>query len=120
MKSSRLTISPACEGRVKPGATDPTFTLSFTRRKPIDSSPEYHAIILSESILWGICIKRCESVEGIDGLWTGPCFSLHPDTMFGGALVTVIRRSCNALCFKCLQRVAVTLTRAGHHAYASG
>src|SRR5215207_9486088 len=99
MKSSRLTISPACEGRVKPGATDPTFTLSFTRRKPIDSSPEYHAIILSESILWGICIKRCESVEGIDGLWTGPCFSLHPDTMFGGALVTVIRRSCNALCF---------------------
>src|SRR5829696_7266800 len=86
MKSSRLTISPACEGRVKPGATDPTFTLSFTRGKPIDSSPEYHAIILSEPILWGICIKRCESVEGIDGLWTGPCFSFHPDKIFGFAL----------------------------------
>jgi hypothetical protein len=57
---------------VKVGATDPTFTLSFVRRKPIGSSPESHAIVLSELILWDIWIKKCESVEGIDGLWTGP------------------------------------------------
>ena len=73
-KSLRLTISPACEGRVKSGATDPTFTLSFIRRKPIGSSPECHVIVLSKLILRCICIKRCKSVEGIAGLWTGIVF----------------------------------------------
>src|SRR5215204_2740859 len=95
-KSSRLTISPACEGRVKPGATDPTFT--FIRRKPICSSPESHAIVRSKLILWGICIKGCESVEGIDALWTCTEFSLHPDTMFGVAFLVLLSSRLSADC----------------------
>jgi hypothetical protein len=46
---------------------------------------------LSTLILCGTCIKRCESVEGIDGLCIGTEFLLHSGTMFDALIMVVCR-----------------------------